>query len=64
MQAKRITLQKDRANLYKKAQTIFNDNVPWAPIAHSKIFRTMSKNVIGYKIDPLGGDIFKTIDFK
>jgi dipeptide transport system substrate-binding protein len=34
------------------------------PLAHSKVFRAMNKKVQGYKMDPLGGDIFRTISLK
>jgi dipeptide transport system substrate-binding protein len=64
LKAKRITGKKERTKLYAKAQKIFNDQAPWAPIAHSIIFRAMVKGVKGYKIDPLGGDIFKTVDIQ
>ncbi len=50
-----------RSALYEKAQEIFKAEAPWATLAHSVIFRAMAKNVEGYKIDPLGGDIFKTV---
>jgi dipeptide transport system substrate-binding protein len=63
-QAKTITNLKKRTKLYQKAQRIFRKEVPWAPIAHSTIYRAMSKNVTGYKIDPLGGDIFREVDIK
>ena len=61
-QAKRISNQKEREKLYRKAQEIFHQELPWVPIAHSKIFRAMSPEVSGYQIDPLGGDIFKYTD--
>ncbi|MCO4794576.1 MAG: ABC transporter substrate-binding protein [Bacteriovoracaceae bacterium] len=62
--AKRITSTKQRTKLYQRAQKIFRSEVPWAPIAHSTIYRAMSKNVKGYKIDPLGGDIFSKVELK
>jgi len=62
--AKTITDQKARAKLYEEAQVIFNDRAPWVPIAHSVIYRAMSANVAGYKIDPLGGDIFREVYFE
>ncbi len=64
VKAKRITNQKKRTQFYKKAQKIFKEQAPWVPVAHSIIFRAMAKNVQGYKIDPLGGDIFKSVDLK
>jgi dipeptide transport system substrate-binding protein len=60
--SRKTSQKKKRIQLYKKAQEIFKANAPWVPLAHSTIFRALSKNVIGYKIDPLGGDIFKEVD--
>jgi len=59
--AKRISDRKERTRLYEKAQLIFKDKAPWVTIAHSTIFRAMSKRVKGYKIDPLGGDNFSKV---
>jgi dipeptide transport system substrate-binding protein len=63
-QAKLITEQQKRTKLYIQAQRIFKEAAPWAPIAHSKVFRTMSNKVKGYKLDPLGGDIFTEVDIQ
>lgn len=63
-QAKVITNLDARSDLYKKAQIIFKDQAPWVPIAHSTVFRAMAKNVKGYVIDPLGGDIFDRIELE
>ncbi len=60
--AKTVSSQKKRSSLYEQAQVIFNKEVPWVPIAHSVIYRAMSKSVKGYKIDPLGGDIFSKVE--
>ncbi len=60
--AKLISNTKKRIKLYKKAQKIFKEDAPWVTIAHSIVFRAMSKKVKGYKIDPLGGDIFHYVD--
>ena len=62
--AKLTTDKKTRTSLYKKAQEIFKAEAPWVTIAHSKVFRAMAKNVSGYKIDPLGGDIFKYVQLE
>lgn len=56
--AKLSTDREERTKLYKKAQEIFHRESPWVPLAHSTIFRAMSSDVEGYKIDPLGHDIF------
>ena len=55
---------KERTRLYKRAQEIFREELPWVPLAHSKVFRAMNKKVQGYKMDPLGGDIFRTISLQ
>lgn len=64
VKAKRVTDVEERTNLYSKAQVIFKEQAPWVPVAHSIIFRAMSNNVKGYKIDPLGGDNFRTVELK
>ncbi len=62
--AKTTTNINKRTKLYKEAQNIFYQRAPWVPIAHSTIFRAMKNNVKGYKIDPLGGDIFTHVSFE
>jgi dipeptide transport system substrate-binding protein len=64
VRARKIDNRKERTPLYRKAQEIFHQESPWIPIAHSKIFRAMLTRVEGYKIDPLGGDIFTYVDLK
>lgn len=53
---------KKRTSLYKDAQKVFKEQAPWVTIAHSTVFKAMAKNVKGYKIDPLGHDIFTTVN--
>jgi dipeptide transport system substrate-binding protein len=55
---------KERTRLYKEAQVIFKEQAPWVTIAHSVVYEPMSKNVVGYKIDPFGGHIFYGVDLK
>ena len=55
---------KKRTELYKKAQLIAKEQAPWVTLAHSTVFRAMTKNVEGYKIDPFGGDVFTEVSFK
>ncbi|MCB9062289.1 MAG: ABC transporter substrate-binding protein [Halobacteriovoraceae bacterium] len=62
--AKIVTSKDERKNLYIQAQKIFTKESPWAPIAHSIVFRAMSAKVDGYKMDPLGNDIFTYVDLK
>lgn len=63
-EAKLTTDIDKRTKLYLKAQEVFKEQAPWVTLAHSKVFRAMAKNVKGYLIDPLGGDIFKKIELK
>ena len=53
-----------RTDLYKKAQVLFKEEAPWVTIAHSIVYQPLSKNVIGYKIDPFGGHAFYGVDLK
>ena len=62
--ARKVFSQVEREKLYKKAQEIFHNEVPWVPIVHSKVYRAMNKKVKGYTIDPLGGDIFTNVEIK
>jgi dipeptide transport system substrate-binding protein len=50
--------KKDRIKLYQKAQEVFKKDAPWVTLAHSTVYRAMSTQVKGYKISPLGHDIF------
>ncbi|MGZ3787255.1 MAG: ABC transporter substrate-binding protein [Bacteriovorax sp.] len=56
--AKTATDIKKRTALYKDAQKIFKEQAPWVTIAHSTVFKAMTKNIKGYRIDPLGHDTF------
>jgi dipeptide transport system substrate-binding protein len=62
--ARLVSDQKKRTVKYTEAQKIFNEEKPWSPIAHSKVFRAMSTKVKGYVMDPLGGDIFTHIQLR
>lgn len=61
VEAKKNTDLKKRTELYKKAQVIFKQEAPWVTLDHSTVFRAMSKDVKGYKMDPLGADIFNQV---
>ncbi len=64
VQAKRTTDFGERIKLYEQAQVIFKDEAPWFTIAHSVVFKPVRKEVVGFKIDPLGGHIFYGVDIK
>ena len=63
-QAKRITDTGERTKLYAEAQVIFKEEAPWVTIAHSIVFQPVRKEVVDYKIDPFGGNIFYGVDLK
>lgn len=63
-QAKIVADPAKRTKLYEEAQIVFKEQAPWATIAHSVVFKPMSKNVVNFKIDPLGGHIFYGVDLK
>ncbi|QHQ37485.1 ABC transporter substrate-binding protein [Algicella marina] len=60
-QAKVLSSQEERADLYKQAQVIFKEQAPWATIAHSVVYMTMRPEVEGYVVHPLGGHIFNQV---
>ncbi len=47
-----------RTQIYTQAQEIFQQQLPFSPIAHSTVYQPMRKNVTGFKIDPFGPTIF------
>jgi dipeptide transport system substrate-binding protein len=51
-----------REKLYRQAQVIFHDEAPWVPLAHSVVFMATRANVTGFKMDPLGREIFEGVD--
>jgi dipeptide transport system substrate-binding protein len=63
-QAKRISDQGQRADLYKRAQAIFKEEAPWVAVAHSVVFKPVRKEVIDYKIHPFGGHIFHGVSLR
>ncbi|MFV0438805.1 MAG: ABC transporter substrate-binding protein [Desulfopila sp.] len=62
--AKVVSDRAERTALYEKAQVVFKEQAPWATIAHSVVYEPVRKEVIDYKIDPLGGHIFYGVDLK
>ena len=63
-QAKIVSDQKVRTQLYKDAQKVFRQKAPWALIAHSTVFKAMSTKVVGYKPNPFGLESFYEVDLK
>lgn len=56
--------QAARTKSYMEAQTVFKKQAPWVTLAHSKVYRAMGKNVVGYKMSPFGKDFFYGVDLK
>lgn len=63
-QARQTPDIKKRTDLYKKAQVIFKEEIPWVTLAHARVYRAMSANVLGYDIHPLGTEKFEKLDLK
>ena len=59
--AKVISDQEKRADLYEQAQVIFKEQAPWATIAHSVVFMPVRPEVENYKVHPLGSHIFTEV---
>jgi dipeptide transport system substrate-binding protein len=62
--AKIVSDEAERTRLYEQAQIEFKSQAPWATIAHSVVFMPLRKNVVGYKVDPLGGHSFYSVDLQ
>ncbi len=62
--AKKTSNQAERTKLYEKAQVIFKQEAPWFTVAHSVQYRPVRKEVMNFKIHPLGSHIFKYVDLK
>jgi len=63
-QAKVVSDQAERTDLYEQAQVRFKDQAPWVTIAHSVVFVPMRNEVQDFKIDPFGGFIFYGVDLE
>lgn len=59
-----VSDQAERTKLYEQAQVVFKEQAPWVTVAHSVVFKPMSKKVVDFKIDPFGGHIFYGVDLK
>lgn len=49
---------KKAETLYKKAQVIFNEELPFIPLAHSYKYTGLSPQVKGYQVKPFGSERF------
>ena len=64
IKAKQTTDMAERTKLYEEAQVVFKREAPWATIAHSVVYKPVSKKVKDFKIDPFGGHIFYGVDIE
>ncbi|WP_152220599.1 ABC transporter substrate-binding protein [Pseudomonas sp. SCB32] len=53
-----------RAELYRKATSVFHEQSPWIPLAHPKLFNVRRSNIEGYTISPLTTNNFANIQVK
>lgn len=53
--------QEKRVELYKEAQTIFHEDAPWVPIAHTTPPVAMANYVEGFELHPMENDDFAKI---
>ena len=58
------TDQAQRTKVYMQAQQIFAKELPFSPIAHSTTYQPIAKNVVDFKIDPLGYTRFDGVSLK
>jgi dipeptide transport system substrate-binding protein len=63
-QAKTVSDNDQRTEIYKQAQIVFKEQAPWATIAHSVVFKPVRKEVKNFKIDPFGGHVFYGVDIE
>jgi dipeptide transport system substrate-binding protein len=64
LKAKVTSDQKQRAELYARAQVIFKEQAPWFTIAHAVQSGPVRKEVVDYKLSPFGSHIFYGVDLK
>ncbi len=54
----------ERTRLYEQAQEVFAREVPWVVIANSVVVEAVRKNVMGFKLDPMGKRRFNKVWFE
>jgi len=64
MKAKQTADVAQRTKLYEQAQVLFKEEAPWVTIAHSVVFQPVRKEVVDFRIDPFGGNVFYGVDLK
>ncbi len=61
-QAKIVSDKAERTRLYEEAQVVFKEEAPWVTVAHSVVFQPVRKEVVDFRIDPFGGNVFYGVD--
>jgi len=64
LKARNSVDQKERTDLYMKAQEVFKKDLPWSTIAHSTVNQPMRKELNGFKISPFGDYNFEGVSVK
>jgi ABC-type transport system substrate-binding protein len=62
--AKTTTDIAERTKLYKEAQEVFGQQVPWVTVANSLVVEAVRKNVMDFKLDPMGKRRFNKVWFE
>ena len=62
--AKLVSDQGARTKLYEQAQVVFKQQAPWFTIAHSVQLKPVRKEVVDFKLSPLGRHTFYGVDMK
>jgi dipeptide transport system substrate-binding protein len=62
--AKEASNQAEREQLYRSAQEIAKREAPWVPLAHSVVFVAARKEVVGFRMDPLGRHLFEGVSLE
>lgn len=61
----KLELNKEkRVEMYHKAQEIYQKDVPWMTLFHTKQLAAFRSNVMGYKLHPVGAKIFKGVYYQ
>ena len=63
-EARRISDEKRRTDIYRKACEIVHADAPWVPIAHTKFIIVLRKNVQGLDITLLTKLFFNTVELR
>ncbi|TCS96937.1 ABC transporter substrate-binding protein [Hazenella coriacea] len=64
IQAQRSSDQKEREQLYMKAQEIIKQDAPWIPLVHAKIPMGADAKLVGFVPHPTGSLNLHEVDFK